>query len=145
MTGEFHGTSTASSRGVNKATRTITAILGCTFAIAGLHHGFFETLQGNTPTNSFLIQSIGPSQLMWEYGTDDAFTVIPNFLTTGIAAIIISLFIVVWSVRFVPGVPDPDTVLMICWMCLLASLILINVAYISGFAHDLKGGKPASA
>ncbi len=31
-----------------------------TLAIAGLHHGFFEALQGNRATGGLLIASIGP-------------------------------------------------------------------------------------
>ncbi len=81
----------------NRATGIITAVLGTTFAVAGMHHGFFETLQGYTPTKSFAIQSIGPAQVMWKYGTDDAVTIIPNFLITGIAAIVVSLVIVLGS------------------------------------------------
>lgn len=84
----------------NEATRIITVVLGITFAIGGLHHGFFEALQGNTRTESFVIQSIGPSQLMWEHGTDEAVTIIPNFLATGIAAMVVSLLIIFWCVRF---------------------------------------------
>lgn len=81
----------------NRATRVITTVLGITFAVAGMHHGFFETLQGNTPTKSFMIQSIGPQQVMWEHGTDDAVTIIQNFLLTGIASIVVSFVIVLGS------------------------------------------------
>ncbi len=84
----------------NDATRIITVVLGITFAIGGLHHGFFESLQGNVRTESFVIQSIGPAQQMWEHGTDEAFTIIPNFLATGIAAILVSLLIIFWCIRF---------------------------------------------
>jgi len=38
---------------------------------------------------------------MWAYGTEDALTLIPNFLLSGIASIAISLLIAVWSVGFV--------------------------------------------
>jgi hypothetical protein len=38
---------------------------------------------------------------MWAYGTEDAFTLIPNFLVSGIAAISVSLLIAVWSIGFV--------------------------------------------
>ncbi len=83
------------------ATRTIVSTLGVLFAISGIDHGLFETLQGNTPTPGLFIRSIGPQQQMWPYGTEDAFTLIPNFLASGMAAIAISLVIVVWSVWFV--------------------------------------------
>lgn len=84
-----------------KATRTIVAITGISLGIAGLNHGFFETLQGNTPTNGLIIQAIGAANRMWLHGTEEAFTIIPNFLFTGILAIMVSLAIMVWSVGFV--------------------------------------------
>jgi len=83
------------------ATRFIVATLGVLFAIAGMDHGFFEALQGNMRTGGYFIHSIGAHNQMWAYGTEDAFTLIPNFLITGIAAIAVSLAIVVWSLRFV--------------------------------------------
>jgi hypothetical protein len=83
------------------ATRTIVSALGVLFAVSGLNHGLFETLQGNAPTPGLFIRSIGPHQQMWPYGTEDAFTLIPNFLASGIVAIAISLVIVVWSLWFV--------------------------------------------
>lgn len=89
--------------GRSTATSMITAVLGITFAVAGMHHGFFEMLQGNNPTESYVIRSIGPAQQMWEHGTDEAFTLIPNFLITGIASILVSLVIILGSVFLVVG------------------------------------------
>ena len=85
---------------LNRRTRLTTAVLGVTYAVAGLHHGFFETLQGNRPTDGIGIASIGPDQLRWEYGTDDAITLIPNFLATGVAAMLVSVAIILWSMFF---------------------------------------------
>ena len=67
-------------------------------AISGMNHGFFEILQGSKPTNGLVIQAIGPEQNLW--GTEEAFTITPSFLWTGILAILASLAILVWSVRF---------------------------------------------
>jgi hypothetical protein len=83
------------------ATRFIVATLGVLFAIAGIDHGFFETLQGYTPTHGLIVQAIGEQNRMWAYGTEDALTLIPNFLLSGIASIGISLLVAVWSVGFV--------------------------------------------
>jgi len=85
---------------VNRTTKTITSILGIMLAIAGLDHGFFETLQGNTATNGLIIQAIGDAQQMWVHGTEEAFTIVPNFLITGPLAIAVSIAIMIWSVRF---------------------------------------------
>lgn len=86
---------------MNHATRTIVTTIAIVLATAGLDHGIFEILQGNTTTPGLIIQAIGSAQLMWPFGTEEAFTIIPNFLLTGIAAVIVSLAIVVWSIWFV--------------------------------------------
>jgi len=86
---------------MNKATRTIVATLGVIFGFSGISHGLFETLQGNTPTGGLFISAIGETHKMWPHGNEYAFTLIPNFLTTGIAAMIVGLAIIVWSVGFV--------------------------------------------
>jgi len=66
-----------------------------------MSHGLFETLQGNTPTGGMFISAIGEAHRMWVHGNEYAFTVIPNFLITGILAMIVSLTIMLWSVGFV--------------------------------------------
>ncbi len=85
---------------MNRATRTIAAIMGILFAIGGMSHGFFEIQQGNTPTNGLIITAISDSMRMWTHGSETAFTLIPNFLVTGIAAITVSVVIVVWCLEF---------------------------------------------
>jgi hypothetical protein len=85
---------------MNKATRIIVATLGSIFGLSGMSHGFFETLQGNTPTGSMFIAAIGNAQMMWPYGNEYAFSLIPNFLITGIVAILVSLSIIIWSIGF---------------------------------------------
>jgi hypothetical protein len=84
---------------MNRATKTIVTTIGVLLAIAGIDHGFFETLQGNQPTTGLIIKAISPELKLW--GTEEAFTIVPNFLVTGILAILVSLAIIVWSVRFI--------------------------------------------
>ncbi len=83
---------------MNRATRVIVAAIGILLAISGINHGIFEILQGSRPTSGLIIQAIGPEQNLW--GTEEAFTIIPNFLATGILAILASLAILIWSVWF---------------------------------------------
>ncbi len=83
------------------ATRLTAATAGVIFGIAGFNHGFFEFLQGNTPTNGLVIQAIGEAQRFWPLGTEEAFTIIPNFMLTGILAMLLGLTIIVWSVGFI--------------------------------------------
>ena len=86
----------------NQKTRITASIIGVLLGIAGLiNHGIFEDLQGNTPTNGFFIEAIGESHRYWAHGNEAAFTLIPNFLVTGISVILISLAIIVWSVRYI--------------------------------------------
>jgi hypothetical protein len=89
----------------NRATRVnpvriITAVIGVFMALAGIQHGAFEILQGDKTTPSLIIQSIGPEYQRWPNG-DEAFTLIPNFLITGICAIVAGLAAGVWSAFFV--------------------------------------------
>ncbi len=86
---------------MNKATGITVAALGTIFGISGMNHGFFEILQGNVPTGSLFISAIGEAQKMWPHGNELAFTLIPNFLMTGIAAMIVGLAIIIWSLGFV--------------------------------------------
>lgn len=86
---------------MNKVIRIIVATLGTIFGISGMSHGFFEILQGNIPTGGLFIAAIGESHKMWTHGNEPAFTLIPNFFMTGIAAMIIGLAIIIWSLSFV--------------------------------------------
>ncbi len=77
-----------------------TQTIGVIFGVAGFEHGLFEFLQGNRATNGLLIEAIGPGQRFWELGTEDAFTLIPNFLATGIASMVVGITIIAWSLLF---------------------------------------------
>lgn len=206
------------------ATRIITATLGVILAIGGIDHGFFETLQGFKKTPGLIIQAIGPDHRMWLHGTEEALSIVPNFLISGMLAISVSILIMIWSVGFVhkkhgrtvfsllfvslflfgggiaaqivlfpwilgyatkidkpltwwkkvlssrirpglakvwiyslagacvfflislemaifgyfPGIKDPEIMLYTCWSFLLAFLLLVNLTYVSGFAHDIE-------
>jgi len=85
---------------VNRTIQTIVATLGVIFGIGGMSHGFFEVLQGNTATNGYVIDAIGEANRMWLHGNEPAFTIIPNFLITGIAAMLVGGAIVIWSAGF---------------------------------------------
>ncbi|NJN65916.1 MAG: hypothetical protein HC884_03960 [Chloroflexaceae bacterium] len=88
---------------MNRATRMNVATIGVIFGFSGMTHGFAETLQGNTPTGGMFINAIaaGSSWTRWSEGGEGAFTIVPNFLITGILAMLIGVVIIIWSVRFV--------------------------------------------
>jgi len=85
---------------MNKATRINVATIGSIFGLSGMSHGFFEILQGNTPTGGMFIAAISEAQRMWLHGDEYAFSLIPNFLITGIMAMLVGLTIIVWSIGF---------------------------------------------
>jgi hypothetical protein len=102
---------------MNRATRTIVSTLGVILGVAGMNHGFFEALQGSSPTDGLIIQAIGPGQRMWVHGTEEAFTLVPNYLLTGVLAIVGGLAIMVWSVGFIHTRRGP-TVFLLLFMLL---------------------------
>ncbi len=82
------------------ATRIGVSTIGILGGAITMEHGFFETLQGNIPTPGIMINAIGPEQRFWEEGGEMAMTIIPNFLITGIVAIIVGIMIIFWSIRY---------------------------------------------
>lgn len=104
---------------MNHATRVTVATLGVIFGISGMSHGFFETLQGNTPTDGMFISAIGEAHRMWVHGNEYALTLVPNFLITGILAMTVGLVIIIWSVGFVHRKHGPLALLLLFILLLL--------------------------
>jgi hypothetical protein len=85
----------------NRATLIVTLTVVALLAFAGFEHGLFAALQGNRPTGAPAgIQAIGDDIKWWKYGGEDAFTLIPTFLLTGVAAMAVSIFIFLWAAFF---------------------------------------------
>lgn len=104
---------------MNHATRINVTLLGVIFGISGINHGLFETLQGNIPTGGLFISAIGEAQKMWPHGNEAAFTLIPNFLITGIAAMLVGLAIIIWSCGYVHKKNGPVILLLLFILLLL--------------------------
>ncbi len=51
--------------------------------------------------DGFFIEAISPAQRFWLHCTEGAFTLIPNFLLTGIVVVLVSLAVIFWSVRYI--------------------------------------------
>ena len=88
---------------MRKATKTVATWLGVVAGIAGLEHGYFEFLHGNTPTPGLAFPSWGPpcvSEEIW-HACEPAMSILPNFLLTGILAMLLSVVLIVWAVWFV--------------------------------------------
>lgn len=85
------------------AARVIATTVGVFFGLfSSINHGIFEVLQGNKATSGLVINAIGEAQRFWPEGTEPAFTLIPNYLFTGVAAIAVGIAIIIWSLWFLP-------------------------------------------
>jgi hypothetical protein len=88
---------------MRKATRIIAASFGVLAGFGGLEHGYFEMLQGNVRPESIMVASMGapcvPEEI-WN-ACEPAMTIIPNFLITGILAMVLGLVTMVWAGVFV--------------------------------------------
>ena len=84
----------------NRATRLTASTLGVLVGLAGIDHGIFEILQGNLAPDAIMIAAIGPDQRFWVYGEETAVTILPNFLVTGVLAVILGLLVTIWSAFF---------------------------------------------
>lgn len=83
------------------ATRVTASTAGVFFGLfSSINHGIFEILQGNEPTSGLVINAIGEAQRYWPEGTEPAFTLIPNYMFSGIAAILAGIAIIIWSIWF---------------------------------------------
>lgn len=88
---------------MRRATKTVAMWLGIAAGLAGLEHGYFEVMQGNTRPPSLAFPSIGPPcdpAVAWS-ACEPAMSIVPNFLITGILAMFIGLAMIVWSAAFV--------------------------------------------
>ena len=89
---------------MRKATKTVATWLGVVAGIAGLEHGYFETLQGNIRPVALAFPSWGPQQCdpakIW-HACEPAMSILPNFLVTGILTMLLSLAMIVWAGWFV--------------------------------------------
>lgn len=86
---------------MRKATKTVATWLGVVAGIAGLEHGYFEFLQGNTRPAGLAFASWGadicdPAK-MW-HACEPAMSILPNFLASGILTILLGLAVMAWSV-----------------------------------------------
>jgi hypothetical protein len=80
-------------------TRVTASILGIFAGMGGgVFHGIGEILQGNVATNGIYIQAYPAMQAT---AGEPAITLVPNFLYTGILAIIMGIIVTIWAGAFV--------------------------------------------
>jgi hypothetical protein len=89
------------------AVRIMVSTIGVLCGIIGMEHGFFEVLQGyrvpqiHLVSGRSMIYAIGEANRFWQDGIEPAVTLIPNYLITGILAMIVSLLVTIWAAGFV--------------------------------------------
>jgi hypothetical protein len=91
------------ARTYNAATRTVVSTLGALLGVSSMNHGLLEAMQGNHPTPGLLVKALGPGHhwTFWTQGSEPAFTLVHNFLLTGLLATLAGLLILIWSLRFI--------------------------------------------
>jgi hypothetical protein len=125
------------------ATRVIVTTIGVIFGVAGFNHGFFEFLQGNTPTGGMFIPAIGEAQRFWPLGTEDAFTLVPNFMITGILAMLVGVTIIIWSLRFIQEPYGPTGFLVLFILLFLVGGGVGQIAFfLPAWAFATRMNKP---
>jgi hypothetical protein len=98
-------------------TRLFVVIQGILGGLGGSIHGIYAILQGNKPAWGSSLLTIG------------AFTVIDNYLITGIAAILVSLALVIWTIGFIHKKNGPTIFLLISILLFLVGGGIAQVGF----------------
>ncbi len=89
------------------STRLFVVFMGLLAGLTGMVHGLYETFQGNTPTGGNVIASFG------------VFTLIQNYLFTGIVAMIVALSLAIWTIGFIHKKNGPIVFLILAILLFL--------------------------
>ena len=80
-------------------TRVAASILGIFAGLGGgVFHGIGEVIQGSIAPNGIMIQAWPAMQAT---SGEPAMTIVPNFLLTGILAIIMGIIVTIWAAKFI--------------------------------------------
>jgi len=101
------------------ATRIVASTIGVLVGLFGMEHGVLEILQGNVATSGLIIDAIGPAHEIWPGAMEPALTVVPNFLITGILAVIVGFLTVIWAAAFIDSKYGAWGLLFLCVVLLL--------------------------
>lgn len=92
---------------LNRSTHAYVVLLGTVIGLAGAAHGLFEILQGNRSTRGKLLREIG------------AFTLIQNYLATGVAAVVTGLTLSTWTITRIQRRDGPSVFLLLSTLLFL--------------------------
>jgi len=132
---------------MNRATHANAVAVGVLFAIGGMTHGLLEALQGNAPTGGPVISAVpaGSGWSRWTEGAEAAFTVIPNYLLTGLVAMAVSVALLLWSLRRLHTPAGPRIYLLLFVLLFLTGGGIGQVLFfIPGWAVATRIHKPLS-
>lgn len=92
-----------SLRVYNAATHTVASSLGVLLGVSSISHSVLEMMQGNLPTPGSFVKALGPgySWTLWVHGSEPAFTLVHNFLLTGMLATTMGILLIAWSACFI--------------------------------------------
>ncbi len=138
---------------MRKATKSVAVWFGIVAGIAGFEHGYYETLQGNTAPAGFVFPSWGPPcdpAQIW-HACEPAMSILPNFLVTGILAMLLSLAIIVCSGWFIQSKQGGLALILLSIVLLLfgGGFFPPIIGLVGGFAgtriHKPITGQPGGA
>lgn len=102
----------------NRSTALLIEVLGTVIGVSGAIHGIRSILKGNTPTGGMLLPAIG------------AFTIVQNYLITGILAIVFGIAVVAWSIIFIDSKYGPAVFVVLSLGLFLVGGGIAEVAFI---------------
>jgi hypothetical protein len=84
-----------------RSRRAMASVYGVYAGLIGIEHGYFETQHGSVATGGTQIMAVLPPGLPFPFGHEPAMTIIPNFLVTGLLAMLVGLLVAIWSGWFI--------------------------------------------
>ena len=127
----------------NAATRSIVSTLGVLVGVGSIDHGLLETLQGYRPTPGLIVNALGPGYTWsaWKEGGEAAFTLIPNFLVSGMVATSLGVLMILWALRWIQKKHGPAVFLLLGIASFLtgggvAQVVLFTIVW--GFATRIR-------
>jgi hypothetical protein len=100
------------------STRLYVVIQGTIGGLAGMVHGIYAILLGNRPAGGLILDP-----------ATGAFTILPTYLVSGIAAVCVGLALIVWTIGFIHRKNGPAIFLLICVLLFLVGGGIAEVGF----------------